>query len=248
MYEIIIDTLTREFSTDIININFPETILYIIINFLLGYLSYKIFNLIGEKYTKPKKSTKQLMKFFFLSALYFISSGLFEILTVYYSISLNSKLGLLIQFSIISCVLFYFYIMTRYHLCLSIFHKFSKDKTESLKLYFKEMTIIAIILDLIIFFHLWYTYDVTVIIYNIFLLMGIFLWIVRHKKPNHTKIYTIYFLLLILIFNRMNFMFLDFSYSDIYFIFDSILLVTLVSIYTTIYILINKNKNILEQP
>jgi hypothetical protein len=247
MYEIFLNTLTKEFSNDVINTDPTQTIIYLLINFLLAFTSYKIFNLIGEKYTKPTLSTKKLMNFFIFSALYFFASGLFEILSLYYSVYLVSKIGVLFQFSLISLVLFTFYFLSRYYLFLSAYLKFAKHKTKQISKVVKNLIGLGIILDFTIFFFLWYNLDYIVLMYNTIILAIIFMWITRHRKESHKILYIIYLLLLILIFNRLNFMFLQFSYSNIYYIFDSIVSAGLIGIYFLVYKLIKKHPNILER-
>jgi hypothetical protein len=247
MYEIFLNTLTKEFSNDVINSDPIQTIIYLLINFLLAYTSYKIFNLIGEKYTKPSFSTKKLMNFFIFSSIYFFASGLFEILSLYYSVYLVSKIGVLIQFSMISIVLFTFYFLSRYYLFISAYLKFSKNKTLEISSTIKSLIGLGILLDFIIFFFLWYNLDYIVIAYNTIILIIIFMWITRHKKKNQNPLYIIYLLLLILIFNRLNFMFIQFSYSDIYYFFDITVSAILIIIYFLVYKLVNKHPNILER-
>jgi hypothetical protein len=250
MYEIFLNTLTKEFSNDVINSDPTQTIIYIIINFILAYISYKIFNLIGEKYTKPTLSTKNLMNFFIFSSFYFFASGLFEILSIYYSVYLISKIGVLFNFTLVSIILFTFYFLSRYYLFLSAYLKFSKNKIENKKEISKTIKSLigfGIILDFILFFHLWYTLDYIVLIYNTIILFMIFWWITRHRKESHKTLYIIYLLLLMLIFNRLNFMFIQFSYSDIYYFFDVSVSAILIGIYIITYKLIKKHPKVLEK-
>ena len=223
MYEIFLDTLTREFSNDVIKADPIQTLIYLLINFIIAYISYKIFNLIGEKYDKPQIETKKLMNFFIFSSIYFFASGLFEILSLFYFAYPISKIGILFQFSMISIILFAFYFLSRYYLLLSVFIKFSKKKINTVSREVKNIIKIGIVFDIVIFFHLWYNYDNLVLLYNLIIFVIIFMWIIRHRKQRHKTLYTIFLLLLILIFNRINFMFIQFSYSEIYLIFDIII-------------------------
>lgn len=247
MLEILIHTLKDKFSSTVINTDPVQLIIYFLINFLLAFISYKIFNLIGERYTKPKKSTKKLMNFFIFSTLYFFASGLFELLTIFYSIYLVSKVGLFFQFVVISLTLFTFYFFSRYYLILAIITKFSKSKSSEIRKLVVNLVKVGIVLDLVLFFYLWYNYDYVVLVYNLVILVSIFMWIIRHKLESHKKLYMIYFFLLILIFNRLNFMFIQFSYSDVYYIFDIVVSAILIGIYLIVFNLIKRNGNILER-
>mgnify|MGYP001354406445 CR=1 FL=1 len=247
MLEILIHTLKVEFSDTVINTDPMQLIIYLFINFLLAFISYKIFNLIGERYTKPKKSTKKLMNFFIFSALYFFASGLFELLTIFYSVYLVSKIGLFFQFIIISLTLFTFYFFSRYYLFLAIITKFSKNKTAEIKKIVINFVKLGIVLDLFLFFYLWYNFDYIVLFYNLVILVSIFMWIIRHRLESYKKLYMVYFFLLILIFNRLNFMFIQFSYSEIYYIFDIVVSAGLIGIYLIVFNLIKHNGNILER-
>ena len=253
MLEIIhlIKTLKLELFTKILSISLPETILYFLINLFLAYFSYQIFKLIGEHYQTPKPHTKKLMKFFLLSTIYYFLTSLFKILTLFTSIYPLHNQRILLNYITILIPLCATYIFIRYHLIHSIYYKFKHPKlTKTHKkstTLFKTILLSAILLDFGIFFYLWETYDITVIYYNILIFFLTFFWIIRHNDHAKKKIYSIYFLLLFLIFNRMNFMFINFSYTQIYFLLDILILIIISLTYITIYNLIKNNKNILER-
>jgi len=252
MFKTTLQTLIPQILKNITQINIIESIIYFLINIFLAYFSYKIFKLIGENYSNPKKPTKKLMNFFIFSLLYFFASSLFEILTIYFSLFPPKPIGLIFNYTIISAILFSFYILLRYQLLLSIYYKFQKPQTKTpqntsnLEI-IKKIILFGVLIDFLTFFYIWYFYDFIVSYYNFLIFSIIFFWIIRHNDKKHAKIYSIYFLLLFLIFNRMNFMFLDFSKTKTYYIFDLIISIIIISAYIIIYRLIKNNKNILEK-
>lgn len=242
--------LRKEILSTTFNINIIQTLIYFLSSLFLAYLSFQIFKILGERYTTPKPHTRKIMKFLIYSIFYFFSASLFELLTIYFSLFSYHPQRILFNFLIILVPLTIFYTLTRYHLCLSIYYKFkhkNNQKTPKKTTIIKTTIFSAIALDFAIFFSLWLNYDIYVIYYNIIIFFLIFFWIIRHNDPKKTKVYTIYFLLLFLVFNRMNFMFIDFSYSKIYYIFDLLVLTIIIGTYITIYYLIKNNKNLLEK-
>jgi len=250
MIDALIGFVLDEYSAEVIEFSMFEASYYILFSFILAVLSFKLFSEISIQYQSSKKRHLHYFKLFFLNSMfYFIFLMFYEVTIIFYNMFLLSLGSFLFYLFSVLLILMAFYISNRFYLFKSILCKFEQNMFSKYKkrkqLVMNSFILIIVIGDFMVYWTaLFYDFRIA-FLYTLFLFMIMLVWLVIHKKKLVIKEHLPYLLLLFLFINRINFLFMDLSYGELYYFFDFIYLVLMSLIYYIILRFLRSRQSIL---